>query len=358
MSNLDVFVAGLHSAKGFGPASFKKFINHFGSIQDFYKNSKYNLKFFESRYKKVIKEALNFNVEERDKLLKKFSLKIVYFHQKGYPALLKFINDPPIGIYYKGNIKALEGEKIISVVGTRKSTNYGKKVISEFFESIQNYNFTLCSGLASGIDSIAHEESLKRNIANIAILASSPHRSIPVANTQIYNKILDMNGVVVSEFGPNEKLYPGMFANRNRLIAGISPVSLIVEAPKKSGALITARLANEYNREVLAVPGKIYDRSSEGCNNLIIQNLASLYINPGSILESFDLSYKTIKSNMSINLTNEQKKLYDLMSNRPINIDELAEITSLTTEVVLNICLELELLNVLAKDKSGRYTLV
>ncbi len=354
---MDTFVCGLLHAKGIGSSTFKKLFTHFGSVQEIYINAKDNLEAFPEGIRNSVKWSLGFNDSSFTKNLKKFGINVVYFHHDEYPLRLREVNDPPICLYFKGDISIASGS-IISIVGTRKSTEYSSHILREIAQEIKDLEITVCSGLANGVDSIAHSETLSKNIKNISVIPSSPHKSVPVSNSRIYFEILNKGGLICSEFGPKDELHPGMFARRNRIIAGLATVILVTEAPTKSGALITARLGNEYDREVFAVPGDLRKSSSGGVNELIVNNLANLYTKPSQLLDIFEIRGDTDKKKYTLKLTKDQICIYDLLLSGSKNIDELTEISKFSLESVQHICLELELDNIVAKDKSGRYTLI
>lgn len=354
MYNIDSFVAGLHYFGGVGPSTFKKFISHFGSIEGFYNAAINDLNQFNEKARDHIQKALNFDINILNEYLKKRNLEVVYYHSEKYPKRLREINDPPLLLYYRGNPDVFNLESI-SVVGTRRITDYGKLAINELAESMKDSGLSIVSGLASGVDGNMHQASLNVNIANLAILASNPEKCTPAGNSNIYKQILDQGGLVLSEFSINSKIHPGMFVVRNRVIAGLSKYTLVIEAPEKSGALVTARIANEYDREVFAVPGNINNPNSYGCNKLIDENIAKIYLGASEFLEYIGVDkIKKIESRRS-DLTNEQLNIYDLLSTSSKNLDELSELTNIPINNIKDICLGLELESIIVKDNSGKY---
>lgn len=189
---------------------------------------------------------------------------------KNIPQKLLEISDPPKELYIEGEMPGNE-YKFLSVIGSRKFTSYGKDVCESLIESLKGFPIVIISGLALGIDSIAHESAIKNGLKTIAIPGSGlSEKSIyPRTNFHLSRKILDSGGCLISEFAPDFKATTWSFPRRNRIMAGLSDAVLLIEAEEKSGTLITARLAMEYNRDVLVVPGSIFSKNSSGTNRLI-----------------------------------------------------------------------------------------
>jgi DNA processing protein len=187
-----------------------------------------------------------------------------------FPSLLKEIPDPPKELYYKGTLPS-SSSVLIAVVGSRKYTEYGRRATESIIAGLSGYDVVIVSGLAFGIDAVAHRAALKHNIPTVAIPGSGLDLSgvYPRAHRGLAEEILKKGGVLLSEYKDGTKIYPSNFPARNRIMAGISVATLIIEAKERSGTLITARLALEYNREVFAVPGSIFSDSSVGTNSLI-----------------------------------------------------------------------------------------
>ncbi len=225
-------------------------------------------------------EAVSTIIEQRSTInLQKLATKIrdqhisaLHFAHKDYPPLLKELPDPPAILYIRGN-RDLLSQQSLSVVGTRKASTYGLQVMQRFESTLAQHPLPIVSGLAFGIDALAHRAALKAEAPTIAILGSGvDDASIgPRTNVPLAREILQYGGAVVSEYPPSTQSQAYHFPERNRIIAGLSPGTLVIEAGRKSGSLITARLALDYNREVFAVPGSIFSQTSLGTNDLIRQ---------------------------------------------------------------------------------------
>lgn len=198
------------------------------------------------------------------------SYKIEKLDRKDWPPLLEEINQLPKKLLYVGAIPDWS-RKLLCIVGARKNTSYGKEAVETFIEGLRGYPITIVSGLALGIDSIAHRAALKNNLPTIAVPGSGLSLEVlhPQSHTRLAQEIVEKGGTLMNEFDPEFKATHYSFPQRNRIMAGMSHATLVIEAEKKSGTLITARLATEYNRDVLALPGSIFNTTSSGPHMLI-----------------------------------------------------------------------------------------
>ena len=242
------------------------------------------------------------------------------------PKLLQEIPDPPKQLYIRGVFPAQENLIFLTIVGSRKYTSYGRQVCQKLIRSLRGYPFVIVSGLALGIDSIAHETALDIGLLTVAIPGSGLSNEVlyPASNRQLAQKIIQSGGCLVSEFEPDFKATLWSFPKRNRIMAGISHAILVIESENISGTRITARLATEYNREVFAVPGSIFSEQSKG-NNELIREGATPVTEIGDILECFGFDKKQQQEN---NLTKQEESLIKLLE-EPQSRNELAEKLSL-----------------------------
>lgn len=201
-------------------------------------------------------------------MLKDFEIEIL--ENENIPEMLREIPDCPDRLYIKGKLPS-QKTKLLCVVGSRKYTSYGKDVCEKLISGLRGYDITIVSGLALGIDSIAHKTALDSGLKTIAVPGSGLDESVlyPSSHKQLAEKILENGGALISEFEPNFRATPYSFPQRNRIMAGISHAVLVIEAETKSGTLITSKFATEYNRDVLTVPGSIFSKNSEGPNMLM-----------------------------------------------------------------------------------------
>lgn len=201
------------------------------------------------------------------------NIEVIPFFDQRYPKQLKEIYDFPILLFCLGNTNLLSNT-CVTVVGTREMTQYGEKVLDKLL-NINNPDVNIVSGLARGVDAQVHKLCLQRDINTIAVVAGGLYKGYPKSNQSIFEEI-SKKGLVISEFPPNREVVKGMFPLRNRILAGLCTSTVVVESCKSGGSLITAQLALEYNRDVYAVPGEIFRKTSQGCNNLIEQGATPL----------------------------------------------------------------------------------
>ena len=213
--------------------------------------------------------------------------------EKNYPPLLREIPDPPLQIYLKGKIPDNK-RKAVAIVGTRKATGYGLKTARELARDLASQGIIIVSGLALGIDAEAHKGALEAGGLTLAVLGSGINKIYPATNQPLAKKIIDQGGALISEFEPDHPPEKWTFPQRNRIVAGLCQMTVVVEAPERSGALITAYLALEYNREVGAIPGEITSVNSRGTNELIKKG-AALVRNADDVLEILGLNVKDEK---------------------------------------------------------------
>ncbi|MDD3488252.1 MAG: DNA-processing protein DprA [Candidatus Pacebacteria bacterium] len=244
------------------------------SIQDIWNNPNPSLK-------------KNINPFKEWQYLKEKQINFVLNKDKEFPLLLKEIPQAPFGFYIKGKIP--EKMPLIAVVGTRKISSYGKIVTEKIVQELIKYNFVIVSGLAYGIDTIAHQSALKNQGKTVAILGSGINNIFPLTNQKLAEQITK-NGALISEYSLNTYPLKPYFPWRNRIISGLCLATIIIEAPERSGALITARFALEQNREVFAIPGSILNENSVGSHNLIKQG-AKLVSQIEDILEELKFTY-------------------------------------------------------------------
>ncbi len=280
-------------------------------------------------------------------------VKQINISDKSYPKMLKEIPDPPETIYVKGEF--VEQDKIsIAIVGTRNYTSYGKQVAEVLAGDLAMSGITIISGLAKGIDTFAHKAALEKGGRTIAVLGSAADNKhiYPACNRKLAEKIAQ-NGAVISEHPPGTQSKRYFFAQRNRIISGLSLGTLVVEAPEKSGALITAMQAIEQNREVFAVPGPINNKNSAGTNNLIKMG-AKLVTCANDILEELNLPLVENKGKKIKPQTKEEEILLNTLSQAPLHIDEIAKKSKLNAGIVAPTLIMLELRG-LVKNTGGGY---
>lgn len=275
----------------------------------------------------------------------RLGIDILSFADETYPRLLKEIPDAPALLYVRGNYDWQESRQrkpLIAIVGSRRFTSYGEQAAYRFATDLASAGYVVVSGLAFGIDSIAHKATLEAGAETIAVLGSgiddasvSPGSHLPLA------KAVMNAGALISEYSPGTKANEGTFPARDRIIAGLTLGTVVIEAPEKSGALITARLALDYNREVFAVPGSIFSPSSLGTNALIRRG-AKIITSVQDILEEFPLPEKTTSPKKSAHPTNNsslsktETAILSVLSHEPLHVDKIIKAARLETSSAIS----------------------
>lgn len=346
-----------------GDINFYKLVRTFGSAKSAWLQTKKEYKKIDGfGYRMVADignpEHLKF-AESELTFCEKNNIIINLRHCGEIPTLLSECNDAPAILYQKGNFD--DNLQRVSIVGTRNMTSYGHQFLHDFFEETQSCNYISVSGLALGVDKEVHEQSIQKGIPTAAVLAHGFHMIYPSKNRKLSEKILEEGGALFTEFNSSRKPDRENFIQRNRIVAGISPVTIVVETAFGGGSVSTATFANQYNREVFALPGRINDKQSQGCNQLIFQNKAAAISTIKDLVD--DLGLKKPKAQMdelfsrseiNIQLTESQQLIFNIITEYPqISLDDIIEKTGLVSHKILPVILDLELLGKV-KSLSGR----
>ncbi|MBI4232585.1 DNA-protecting protein DprA [Candidatus Peregrinibacteria bacterium] len=277
-----------------------------------------------------------------------------------YPSLLREISDPPATLYALGECSLLN-DPCIAIVGTRRSSDYGEYLTHKLVEELAAYKVNIVSGLAMGIDTLAHKAALKNRLKTIAVIGSGIKNIYPRSNLKLADEI-SKNGLILSEYPDFTPPLKHHFPNRNRIISGISLATLVIEAPERSGALITAYLAFDQNREVFTVPGDIDRENSLGPLKLIQKNVAHPISSAKELIEILNLSgklfseqKKELNTSIQLDLSQEQERLFNAISaNRFVSFEKIHEICPLPIQQLLVNLSSLEI-NDLIETKDGKY---
>lgn len=283
----------------------------------------------------------------------------IALQDKEYPAILKEIHDPPKELYIKGEITN-QDKVAIAIVGTRKFTQYGKQVAYDISGNLAKLGITIVSGLARGIDAFAHEAALESGGRTIAVLGSGLDREsfFPSSNWSLSEKIAKQ-GAVITEYPFGTRGTNFTFPQRNRIVSGLSLGVVVIEAPEESGALITASLALEQNREVFAVPGNIYENNSQGTNKLIKMG-AKLVTGIEDVLEELNLTH-LLSAEKKINYkpeNKEEKIVLSLLSIKPVHIDEIIKQSKMPASSVNSTLMILELKKVVKNLGKNNFIII
>lgn len=285
----------------------------------------------------------------------KLGVTMITYFSHDYPELLKEIDTPPIILYCKGNIKLLS-TPCVGVVGTRRATRYGKDITYDLVKDIASSGITVVSGLADGIDTVAHTSTLDVGGKTIAVIASGFNYIYPSANEPLYNKILSNNGLIVTEYRMNEKPQSYNFPVRNRIIAGLSKAVIVAEATEKSGSMHTKNYAIDYGREVFAIPGRLSDIYSNGCNKLIKSGQATMILSSKDIVDFYGTDLKCNKENKVLQLSLEESCVYELLKTGEMHYNELLTASGLEPRKLNTLLMRLEINRVIKKLPGNVYS--
>jgi len=360
----------LREVPSLGNTMYKKLIDQFGSPENILKAPETQLRRVDKISSKIIKGITNHNVfqdeakKELDLILNNH-IKIVTLTDADYPVLLKQIPDPPPFLTYLGKLD--NSAPCISIIGSRNATSYGLSTSENLSYNLAQRGFQVVSGLARGIDAMAHKGALKANKKTIAVLGSGLKKMYPRENYNLFQSIAE-KGVVFSEFKVNTDPFPSNFPIRNRIIAGLSCGSIVVEAAQRSGSLITARLAGEYNREVFAVPGNIKSKKSAGTHSLLKQG-ARLVENEMDIIDELHQFIHIKKKTDQLKPLQKQKpphyksdplnrrELINLIEPYPVHIDVLIEKSKMNSSQITSQLLDLELEGIVIRHQGNYYSI-
>jgi len=278
----------------------------------------------------------------------------IIIKDKNYPPQLKKIPDPPKQLYVEGNDNLSVVNNPLAVVGTRKISDYGRQMTEYFVKNLAKASVTIISGLALGVDGLAHRVALENNGRTIAVLGSGLNHIYPTVHKKLAEKIVKSGGALVSEYSPQIPPYKSNFPARNRIVSGLSLGILVIEAPKKSGALITADFALKQKRKVFVVPGRVYDKNSQGANELIKQG-AQLVSEPKDILKILNIRPISQKIEMIKNLSSEEKIILKILTKEPTLIDKITRKTKMSVNAILSILTQMEIKGLVKSTGGNQY---
>lgn len=282
-------------------------------------------------------------------------VKILTIEDEKYPPLLKEIPDYPISLYYKGDLNNISYDCTLSVVGSRNASTEAKLALDKILSNFKKTNLTIVSGLAYGIDAQAHKSAIKNNLKTIAVIGCGLDIIYPTQNKSIYEDIINGAGVIFSEYPLKTPPMSHNFPQRNRIVVGISKGTLVGEAQMKSGAMISANLALDYNRELMCIPGNITNPNTEGIYHLIKQG-AGIVISAQDILNHMDWDIVSCeKDEFKLNLNNSQKKVLDIISLEAKSFDEIMNVIEMDTAELMITLTELEIKGLILQENSKYY---
>ena len=313
-----------------------------------------------------IKQFNHFEKAEKEiRFIEKYKIKPLFITDKNYPRRLLNCYDSPTLLFYKGHAD-LNASKIIAVIGTRSHTEYGKQVTEKIIKDLTAQQVLVVSGLAFGIDAVAHKAALKNGLSTVGVLGHGLDQIYPPEHANIARDMVKHEGGLLTEYRSNTKPDKHNFPVRNRIVAGMSDATIVIETGIKGGSMITAELANGYNKDVFAFPGKITDHKSAGCNYLIKSNKAMLLTDAQELIEVMGWEEKTkskkeekSQRELFIELSREEKIIMSILNEKDtVHIDEINLKSGLNSSAVAAAILNLELQNVVGSLPGKLYKLV
>ncbi len=354
---------GLTLIEGIGDVNAKSLLAYCGSAQEVFRQKKTHLLkvpgIGEIHARSIVgsKDVLK-RTEEEIKFIKKYKITPLFFTDENYPQRLKYCSDSPILLYYKGNAN-LNKEKIVGVVGSRKPSDYGKEKTQELISELKSTNAIVLSGLAYGVDAWAHKCAIDEGMETVGVLGHGLDRIYPQLHEKMAKKMITQGGLL-TDFMSGTNPDAVNFPKRNRIVAGLCDALVVVESKRKGGSLITATIANSYNKDVFAFPGRAGDLLAEGCNGLIKQNRATLIENAADLIYAMQWEEEEKKSKknkqipLMINLSDDEKIIMNAFGDKTeMHIDEICHVSQMTISKTASVLLQMEFSN-LIRSKPGK----
>ncbi len=348
-----------------GPVRIRNLVNHFGSATAIFTARKKELLQVDGIHDAIASVIRNkpcqAEAKEEIGFLQRNSIQSIFLTDANYPQRLLHCYDPPALLYYRGNFQP-NPRRIISIIGTRNHTEYGKQVTEEIIEKLQTHEVTIVSGLAYGIDALAHKYALQYQLPTIGVLAHGLDTLYPHAHKSLAKEMLPQGGLL-TEFTRGSKPDKHNFPKRNRIVAGISDATIVIETATKGGSMITAELAYQYNRDLFAIPGRIRDTKSSGCLSLIKQNKAQLFTDVPDLLDTLGWTQKKTTHSkpreLFIELSDDEKRIVELLNtDSAICFDSLYIQSGLSSSLMAKVLLSLEIQQVIQALPGKQYKLL
>ena len=338
----------------------QRLYNYFGDIEIAFNAELKDLKEIEGL---SVKKAENFIEKKKDinpdkaleEVLKR-NIKFITFDSSEYPYMLSQISNPPMTIFYKGDLSTCNLDRTIAFVGSRRASLNGKDGVKRVISDLRNTDVCIVSGLASGIDAISHESAINNNLKTIGVIASGFDYTYPESNKYLYEKIEQEAGAVISEYYPTFQPLKFRFPQRNRIVTGLSFGTVVGEAALKSGALISANLTLEQGRELMCIPGAINNVNTEGIYKLI-KDGASIVTSGDDILNALGWEIKKVqpKNETNLSLNPQEKIIFDIIGIEPKGFDEIQAETKLETDELLSLLTMMEIKSLVEHIDGDRY---
>ena len=359
---------GVTLIKGIGPVNARKLISYLGSVEAVFTEKPELLKKIPG-IGEVLANAISTQqvlkrADAEIEFIERYKIHTHFFTESSYPYRLKECEDAPVLIYSKGTDDFNTG-RYLAVVGTRKITPYGKELCQSIIQSLAQTQpeLTIVSGLAYGVDVAAHKAAIDNDLRTFSVVAHGLDRIYPSTHQSVAKKIIEMGGSIITEYPSQTNPDAPNFVERNRIVAGMCDATLVIESGLKGGSLITAELANGYNRDVFAIPGRISDTQSQGCNNLIYKNQAVL-IQTASDLEKFmnwdtQLNTRTVQQKLFTSLTSDEEQIINVLrAEDSVYINALATKSKIPLQKLLGLLIQLEFKGLIHSLPGSHYKIV
>lgn len=363
-----LYQIGLTLIDGIGDVNAKSLLAYCGSAQEVFKQKKSALQKIPGIGEYLARSIATSSsvlsrAEEEIKFIQKYKIKPLFFTDDLYPSRLKYCSDGPVLLYYKGNTD-LNAERIVAVVGTRKPSEYGREMTRQLIEGLSHSGALIISGLAYGVDVLAHKTALDNDLETVGVIGHGLDRIYPQTHDKIAKRMIRQGGLL-TDFMSGTNPDAVNFPKRNRIVAGLCDALVVIESKRTGGSLITATIANSYNKDVFAIPGKAGDALAEGSNGLIKRNRAALIENAEDLLYAMQWQEKEKAKKRSkqipllLNLSEEEKMIMGLFSRKKsIHVDEICQATQLQVSKVSVHLLQLEFSNLIKSSPGKLYELI
>ena len=360
MKKNDKYWVAFASIEIIGSKFIQTLYEHFGDIEKAWKVSRSDMlllgRGLQNNADEFLKQRDKTNPDECLDYILNNNINYLTFEDENYPFLLKQISNPPMVLFYKGNLEDCNFERTLAVVGSRRASESAKQNLRNILLGFKGTDITIVSGMAEGIDTVAHRSAIDAGVSTIAVLGGGFNNIFPKSNMKLFNEIISGNGVVMSEYWPTFQPMPFRFPVRNRIVSGLSKGTLVAEAALKSGALITANLTLEQNRELMCMPGQISNPNTEGVFKLLKQG-AALVTNTEDILNT--LSWKISRSDESNrqipDLSENEIKVLEEIKLNSLSFDELILKTGLNINDLMIILTQLEIKGLIKQTDGNKY---
>ncbi len=349
-----------------GPINAKNLISYCGNVEQVFKQKKGHLLKVPGIGNKLadfISTGEVFKQTETEiAFIEKYKINVIPYTDKKYPKRLTQCADSPIVLYTKGEVD-LNPKKVISIVGTRKCTKYGRDFVNQLVEQLGDIDLQIISGMALGIDAEAHKASIAFNKKTVGVLGHALNNMYPPEHKNLAKNMIENGGALLTEYHSQNKMHPSNFPQRNRIIAGMSDAVIVVESAQKGGAVITANIANSYNRDVFALPGRYKDKASTGCNFLLKTFKAQVIEGAEDLIKQMawdnqGAKPRKIQRELAFDLNEQESKIIEVLKNSDgLETDLLSVKTNLSGSQLASHLLELELKGIIYSLPGNRYVL-